>query len=849
MTETAPFRMSDGALMRAFDWSKTALGPVDNWPQSLKTTVRIMLTSRYAMWMCWGPDLTFFCNDAYSPTLGVKQTWAIGSRADKVWEEIWPDIGPRIQTVLKTSMATWDERLLLFLERSGYVEETYHTFSYSPLADDGGAITGMLCVVTEDTERVIGERRLRTLRELGLRTLQEAKTPEEACAVAAKCLSTNPHDVPFAIIYLLDDGEARLAGITGIALETPGSPAKIDLNQHDLDRGWPLGRVASTTRGELVADIIGRFGPLPCGPWSDPPRSALVLPIAQAMHQKPAGFFIAGINPRRIFDDDYRSFLELAAGHVGMTIATTRAYEQERRRAEALAELDRAKTTFFSNVSHEFRTPLTLMLGPVEDALARSTEPKLKDELELIHRNALRLQKLVNALLDFSRIEAGRVQANYEPTDLPAFTAELASVFRSAVERAGMRLIVDCEPIAEPAYVDRDMWEKVLLNLISNAFKFTFEGTIEVSIRGVSREAILRVRDTGNGIPDDQLPHIFERFHRVEETRARTHEGTGIGLSLVQELVKLHGGSIGVESVLGAGTTFTVKLPLGRAHLPKDRVVRRHTVAVTSPTAGLYVEEALRWLPNQADESDSVEISIVREGGDSWRIGTEPRATAGRPRILLADDNADLRAYLTRLLSERFHVEAVADGQAALTAAKAIPPELVLTDVMMPKLDGFGLVQQLRSDPATAAIPVLMLSARAGEEARVEGLHAGADDYIVKPFGTRELMARVSGAIELARVRREVAAANERAAIILESITDGFLAIDAEWRITHANAEAERLVAMSRTTSRHSIREDRSNVSATSIERGRDQECPGNLCPTWPHAPHVCSHSVGTGQC
>jgi hypothetical protein len=183
-----------GALTRCFDWSATPLGPVAAWPQSLKTTVRIMLNSRYAMWMAWGPELTFFCNDAYRPTLGVKARWALGARSDKVWEEIWPDIGPRIETVLRTGTATWDERLLLFLERSGYPEETYHTFSYSPLADDSGSITGMLCVVTEDTQRVIGERRLRTLRELGLRTSAEARTAEASCAAAAKCLGSNPYD-------------------------------------------------------------------------------------------------------------------------------------------------------------------------------------------------------------------------------------------------------------------------------------------------------------------------------------------------------------------------------------------------------------------------------------------------------------------------------------------------------------------------------------------------------------------------------------------------------------------------------------------------------------------------------
>jgi PAS domain S-box-containing protein len=779
-----------GALMRSFDWSSTPLGPVRTWPQSLKTAVRIMLHSRYAMWMAWGPALTFFCNDAYRPTLGVKARWALGSRSDKVWEEIWPDIGPRIRTVLETGSATWDERLLLFLERSGYPEETYHTFSYSPLADDGGSITGMLCVVTEDTERVIGERRLRTLRELGLRTSAEARTAEDACAVAARCLSSNPYDIPFALIYLLDGAVARLAGVSGTEPCGHAAPATLDLARADAGRAWPLERVRSTMRPELVTDVVERVGLVALGPWGETPHSALVLPIAQTLQDKLAGFLVAGINSRRVVDEDYRSFLELAAGHVGTTIANARAYEEEKRRAESLAELDRAKTAFFSNVSHEFRTPLTLLLGPVEDLLAEggdAVSPERRERLEVVHRNALRLQKLVNTLLDFSRIEAGRIQAHFEPTDLAGFTAELAGVFRSAVEKAGMRLIVRCEPLPGPAYVDRDMWEKLVLNLVSNAFKFTLEGEIEVSLQPDGEAAVLRVRDTGIGIEEDQLPHIFERFRRVEGARARTQEGTGIGLALVRELVRVHGGTVEAHSVPGQGSTMMVRIPLGAAHLPAERVGKgpAPAPASTALNAGHFVGEALKWL---GEEAAADQPGAVVEPGEA-----PPRAPGPeRRRILLADDNADMRDYLRRLLSPRFDVLALSDGAEALRAAREDPPDLVLTDVMMPRLDGFGLIRELRSDPRTRTIPVVMLSARAGEEARIEGLQSGADDYLIKPFHARELIARVAAAIELARVRREAAVANERAALILESITDGFLALDRQWRITGVNAAAER---------------------------------------------------------
>ena len=284
-------------------------------------------------------------------------------------------------------------------------------------------------------------------------------------------------------------------------------------------------------------------------------------------------------------------------------IANARAYEEERKRAEALAEIDRAKTAFFSNVSHEFRTPLTLMLGPLEDELRENS--KGRERIEIAHRNSLRLLKLVNTLLDFARIEAGRIEAVYEPTDLAAATAELASVFRSAIEKAGLRLVVDCPPLPEEVYVDREMWEKIVLNLLSNAFKFTFEGEIKVSLCLRRERVELSVSDTGAGIPAAELSHIFERFHRVRGTDSRTHEGTGIGLSLVQELAKIHGGGVQVRSVEGQGATFTVTIPTGHAHLPKERLGGTRSLMSTSLGATPFVEEALRWLPDGTSSSAS----------------------------------------------------------------------------------------------------------------------------------------------------------------------------------------------------------------------------------------------------
>jgi PAS domain S-box-containing protein len=506
-----------------------------------------------------------------------------------------------------------------------------------------------------------------------------------------------------------------------------------------------------------------------------------------------AGLLVLGVSSRLKFDDSYVGFFELVTRQVATAIANAHAHEEQRKRAEAFAEIDRVKTRFFSNVSHEFRTPLTLILGPLQAMLERANGSCIieREDLDLLYRISQRLLKLVNALLDFSRIEAGRSVASFEPTDLPAFTAELASVFRSATERAGIQLIVDCPPLAEPVYVDRAMWEKIVLNLLSNAFKFTFEGEIAVSLRQAGQYAELSVSDTGTGIPERELPNIFDRFHRVEGARGRTYEGSGIGLALVLELARLHGGTVRAESTYGRGSRFTVSVPLGKAHLAPEQMGSPKQSFTVGARA--YAEEVLHWLP---------------EPRSAPRVAEEAKSSrSSAPRILLADDNGDMRRYLQRLLAVKYEVEALGDGEAAIAAARENLPDLVVADVMMPRLDGFGLLHALRSDPRTRDIPLIMLSARAGEESRVEGLEAGADDYLIKPFSARELLARVSARLEIVKANRAIVArerelAREQAlrksaeeaeksiSTVLESVTDGFVALDQNWRYTYVNHAA-----------------------------------------------------------
>ena len=769
------------------DCSQTPLGSVSGWASSLKTAVSICLNSRFPMAIWWGKDLVLLYNDAWRPILGTKHPNALGQPGQEVWSEIWDIIGVQLNGVLETAQATWSDDMLLLVDRYGYTEEAYFTYSYSPIFLETGEVGGAFTAVTETTRRVIGERRLSTLRELASSSV-EAKSVEETCRIASATLANNSHDISFALLYLVEqDGkQARLAGTVRVEAGTPVSLEQVDLTQEQ--DSWKLAQVRRTGDPEIVDDLMARFGALPGGAWDEPSRSAIVLPLAQAgQQQQLAGLLVLGISPRLAFDDEYRGFFDLVASNVGTAIANADAYEAERKRAEKLADLDRAKTAFFSNVSHEFRTPLTLMLSPLEEfatTLDGRLQPDEREQLQLIQRSGLRLQKLVNTLLDFSRIEAGRIQAVYEPTNLAAFTVELASVFRSLIERAGMTFSIECPALPELVYVDREMWEKIVLNLISNAFKFTFVGQITVRLIAVEDAVEFSVADTGVGIPETELPRLFERFHRVSGSRSRTYEGSGIGLALVQELVKLQGGSVSVSSVLEQGTTFTVTIPIGQAHLPLD-LIQTEQKQSTALRAAPFVEEALRWIPEDSSEFSG--------------LGSELPLTQTSPaRILLADDNADVRDYIKRLLSQHYDVETVADGLAALTAIRRQKPDLVLTDVMMPKLDGFGLLQQLRDDPATQDLPIVLLSARAGEEARVEGLEAGADDYLTKPFSARELLARVEASLKLSQLRREAGqreqalrleaeAAKQTIETILSSINDGFYVFDRNWCYTYVN--------------------------------------------------------------
>lgn len=732
-----------GQRMRDFDWSSTSLGPAETWPRSLRTCVQIMLTSRQPMWIGWGKDLIKLYNDPYKAIAGGKHPWALGKPASVVWKDIWKEIEPMLYQVMVLGEGTYVESQLLIMERNGYPEETYYTFSYTPVAGDHGHTEGMICANTDDTDRIIGDRQLRTLTQLG-KSLGDVKSDKDVFVGVMDTLTKNPSDFPFALLYECRGPVLHLAAKTELGTSVHYVPDIIDIN--DSSGAWRLASKAiQEKKVHILEDLPKIVGFMPKGAWEVSPGKALLLPVYRRGTKDAYGLLVVGLNPYRLMDEKYLGFFELVADQVATSIANVRAIEEERHHLQALEELDRAKTAFFSNISHEFRTPLTLLLGPMEDLLQEnSIDAASREKVDVAFRNGLRMQKLVNLLLDFSRIEAGKMEARFSPVNIDTITTDLASNFRSAVEKGGMLLQIDFSPLEQPVYIDVDMYEKIILNLMSNAFKYTEKGKIVVSGARNGKHAEISVSDTGVGIPLEEQERIFERFHRVQNSRGRSQEGTGIGLAMVRELVKLHGGHISVRSAPGKGSVFTVSLPLGKEHLEGRTIVDYYGPSLKQSHLA-YVEEANQWSgPSDRTFPDERNTEAI-----------SPSSKAKSSKILLADDNADMRVFVQRLLENDYQVLTASDGEDAMNKALQEIPDLILSDVMMPKVDGFELLNRLKSNLTTRNIPFIFLSARAGEEAKVHGLKAGADDYLIKPFSSKELMARVANQISIASIRRK----------------------------------------------------------------------------------------------
>ncbi|GAB4001982.1 hypothetical protein GCM10028807_59490 [Spirosoma daeguense] len=729
-----------GKLIRSMDWSKTPLGPVESWPQSLRTSVSLCLSSTFPILIAWGPETIQIYNDSYRPICGAKHPESMGQNFRICWETALPVVGDAFSRG-EQGEGTYIKDQRMFLDRFGYLEEAFMTFSFAPIRDESGGVGGIFHPITETTDKMLSARRTQVLRDVAALT-GDAKLNETIYSNFTASHADFTLDLPFLLFYeFQNDGQrAKLVNAEGLAEGESIPTHLLDIDVVATD--W-LSDVSKLT---IVEDLAHRFAEIPSGPYPEFPHTAVILPIQISTKEQPFGFIMAGVSPCRALDTDYLNFYSLLGNTISTAFSNVYAYQEEQKRAEALAAIDQAKTAFFSNISHEFRTPLTLMLGPLEELLYDENirQSDHKESIKTTHRNAKRLLKLVNNLLDFSRIEANRVQAQFRPVDLVGLTTDLASSFRSLIEKAGLQFIVDCQSLPSAVYADAEMWEKIVLNLLSNAFKYTLKGSIRIELKAQQDQAILRVSDTGVGIPANELPHMFERFHRVENSGGRTHEGSGIGLSLVNELIQLHKGSIRVGSVEGEGTTFTVSMPLGNTHITTPLYSINEQKERNNALADAFLMEAQSMLPN--DERFSAEGEIVPE---SVFVSESSKETS----VLIVDDNNDMRAYLGRLLEPHFIVRDAINGVDALQKIAQNHPDLILSDIMMPVMDGKELLKQVKASPDTARIPLIFLSARAGQESRIDGLEAGADDYLVKPFSAQELLTKVRTQVVLAKSR------------------------------------------------------------------------------------------------
>lgn len=455
----------------------------------------------------------------------------------------------------------------------------------------------------------------------------------------------------------------------------------------------------------------------------------------------------------------YRELEKLNLNLESLVRQRTRELEESKVKLEEscdkLKELDTLKSRFFSNVGHELRTPLTLSLAPLESMLQGemgSLDPVQIGLLRTLHRNALKLLKLVSNLLDFSKIEAGRLNLHVASYAITPFLGQLVEPFRLAAEKKGISLTFSEAGLKDPGltlYIDPERMEKVFANILSNAMKFTpAGGRIDLSLQ--EREEVLEVSvsDTGPGIPEGDLPRIFERFYQAASKEARRLPGTGIGLSLVKELTELHGGYVTVQSTPGQGTVFIVCLRKGHRHLPEEAIQEpgdEHTGILTDSGARLEL----------------CDVEPLEETPSTPSERSEARALTDAPLLLVVEDNPEMRRFICMLLRKHYRVIEADDGQEGLERCLLERPDLVLSDLMLPRMNGFELCRNVKQSAELHATPFILLTSHAEVQHRIEGFEAGADEYLSKPFNMRELLARVRSLLGLRKADREIRAAHE----------------------------------------------------------------------------------------
>jgi signal transduction histidine kinase len=548
----------------------------------------------------------------------------------------------------------------------------------------------------------------------------------------------------------------------------------------------------------VVDDCSKIIAGLPLRQWDHLPESAIVVPIwTDTSTGLPRAVLILGLNLLCPLDSAYEDWIHVLRAHLTSSLSSVRAYEAEQQRLLDKERMERAKTAWFQGAAHDIRTPLTLVAGPLEDTLATALTPKQRSSLVLAQRNVARIQRLITSLLDFSRIEAGKLSGRFVPTDLGRFVGDLAALFRPAAERRQITFNVELDPSESSVYIDPLLLETVVTNLLSNALKYTEQGNITIRL-AYGSHADIDIIDTGCGIPAGELEAVTDRFHRATTALARGIEGTGIGLALAKEILGLHGGELFIYSQTAEetggphGSTFRARIPL---------VERSSDVDGPEPASfGAYgkavAADAMQW--NQSDDWLGTPVSETPSDLERHMVPADVLVFDATDTVLLVDDNRDMRAYIKRIFTPYCSVIEATDGEEALAIARANPPNLILSDMMMPKLDGHGLLVAIRNDPKTRLVPMVLLSAASDDDVRFAALTAGAEDFILKPFKPKELLARVQLHMQVGKrlisLEALYAQREKEIALLSDYCPSGIVRADAAGNLQYCN-DAWRILA------------------------------------------------------
>lgn len=534
-----------GALMRATDWSKTKLGPVETWPKSLRTMLGVVLGSRFPMLLWWGPDLLHLYNDAYRPILRDKHPASLAEPAAEIWAEVWDVAGPLARSVQEGGPATWIEDLQLFINSGAMQEETYFTFSYSPVPGDDGRVGGLLNTVQETTAKVQSERQIQMLHDVSARA-SHAKSETEAYRLVMEVLSGNELDLPFALLY---SGDGRLLASSRWRPDGDRPPS------------WPFAEVTRTGQEVVIDALASALGDQrpPLGAWNARPEHGIVLPLFRGGEPEPDAFFVAAISPHRALDDRYRRFFRRTVDQVANVVAKARAYEAEMQWSKELEGANRELEAFSYSVSHDLRAPLRSIDGFSAALLADNAaqlDAQGREYLTRVRNATKRMAQLIDDLLSLSKIT--RAQLQRQQVDL---TEIACKVLADLASRDPARTVTT--QVAEGLVVEADprLLAVMLENLLGNAWKFTSKqaaAAITVGREARDGETVYFVRDNGAGFSMEHATKLFAPFQRLHA--AADFEGTGIGLATVGRIVGKHGGRVWAEAQVGQGATFLFTL-------------------------------------------------------------------------------------------------------------------------------------------------------------------------------------------------------------------------------------------------------------------------------------------------